>query len=135
MLDKVRTTARVSLALVRLVNGLLALFAPRILTRRFDEERAAPPVAHYAFRMFGVRTVLIALDLLRRPGSTRSYAVHAAPIIHASDLVAAVAAARSGLIPKRTGQIIVAISGLNTLLALAMQGGMASADEEDGQDG
>lgn len=134
MLNKVRTTARVSLALIRLVNGVLALVAPQVLTKRFDEEHDAPPVAHYAFRMFGVRTVLIALDLLRKPGSKRSHAVHAAPLIHASDLGAAIMAARSGLVPKRTGQIIVAISGLNTLLALTMQGGGGSGNE-DASDG
>ncbi len=131
MLNRVRTTARVSLALIRLVNGVLALVAPQILTKRFDDERDVPPVAHYAFRMFGVRTVLIALDLLRRAGSTRSRAVRAAPLIHASDLAAAIVAARSGLVPKRTGQLIVAISGLNTLLALAMQGGNGSRNAEE----
>ncbi|MEO6397707.1 MAG: hypothetical protein ABIP13_04500 [Tepidiformaceae bacterium] len=119
------------MALIRLLNGVLALVAPQLLTRRFDAERDAPPVAHYAFRMFGVRTVLIALDLLRASGSKRAHAMHAAPLIHASDLAAAILAARSGLVPKRTGQIIVAISGLNTLLALAMQGGSADDDGLD----
>ena len=122
MLHNVRTTARLLLAVIRLINGVIALFAPHMIIRRF-EENGDPPVAQYALRMFGVRTILVALDLLRGAGHDRSHAIRMAPIIHASDVVAAVIAARSGLVPRGTGWLIVVISGINTLLALAMQGG------------
>ncbi|MDZ7727030.1 MAG: hypothetical protein U5Q44_01880 [Dehalococcoidia bacterium] len=115
-----RDYARLLLGAIRLINGAIALVAPQIIMGRFDTKDT--PVAAYGLRMFGIRTVLIAIDLFRKPGPERRQAVRVAPIIHASDTVAAVIAARSGQVPSRTGMLIVAISTLNTLLALAMQG-------------
>jgi hypothetical protein len=123
VIENVRACSRVLLALIRLVNGVIGLFAPHLIIRRFNENDEDPPVARYALRMFGIRTILVALDLLRRPGPDRTHAVRMAPIIHASDAVTAALAGRSGLVPRRTATLIVAISGFNTLLALAMQGG------------
>jgi hypothetical protein len=71
----------------------------------------------YVFRMFGIRTVLIGADLLLQDSQRRHDAVRRAPLVHASDTVAAILAARSGQIP-RGGRVIVAISALNTLLAV-----------------
>lgn len=131
MPHNLRSVARVLLAIIRLINGVLALFAPQMIIRRFyDEEAEDPAVARYALRMFGIRTILIALDLLRG-GERRSQAIRAAPIIHASDAIAAVIAARSGLVPSTTGRLIVVISTVNTLLALAMQGKEKRAAEDE----
>ncbi|MGE0227549.1 MAG: hypothetical protein AB7I38_02940 [Dehalococcoidia bacterium] len=115
--------ARIALALIRLVNGTIALVQPRIITGRFAApgEAEPPQVAVYALRMFGIRTVLIALDLLRRDGPSRRHAVAAAPLIHASDTATAILVARSGLVPQSTGRLIVTISAINTLLSLLMQ--------------
>ena len=126
-----RDCARVTLAIIRLVNGAIGLFAPHLIIHRFEEDgREDPPVARYVLRMFGVRTVLVALDLLKRPGPDRAHAVRMAPIIHASDTLAAYLAAKSGMVPKRTGMLIVAISAFNTLLSLVMQGGGEGEEEE-----
>ena len=108
--------ARILLALIRLVNGLAALFAPGLLARRLGIDPHATPAALYVLRMFGVRTVLIAADLLAS-GPRRSNALRAAPVIHASDTLAAFLAARSANFP-RDGRAIVAISALNTVLAI-----------------
>lgn len=114
--------ARVALGSIRLTNGVIGLVAPHVITRRFTEEDAPPPpAAVYALRMFGIRTILVGLDLLRPDGEARRHAMHAAPMIHASDLATAILIARSGLVPKQSGRMLVAISGLNTLLALYMQ--------------
>jgi hypothetical protein len=67
--------------------------------------------------MFGIRTILIGLDLLRN----RSDAVRVAPIVHASDLLTAVLVTRSADIAPRTKAMIVSISALNTLLSLLMR--------------
>lgn len=114
-----RELARIALGLIRLFNGLLALVAPQVIIRRFLISPSAepPPAAVYGLRMFGIRTVLVAVDLLRG-GPNRAHARNVAPIIHASDLVTAVLVARSGRLPAGTGRLIVAISGVNTLLAL-----------------
>jgi hypothetical protein len=107
--------ARRLVAAIRIVNGTLGLLAPARLAARLGADPAESPALLYALRMFGVRTIVIGRDLWRGdPG-----AVRAAPLIHASDTVAAALAAASGRVPRRTAALITAISALNTLLALA----------------
>jgi hypothetical protein len=111
--------ARRLLAAIRIVNGTLALVAPARLATRLGADPQQSPALLYALRMFGVRTVVIGWSLLR--GEKR--ALRAAPIVHASDTVAAALAARSGRLPRRAGVLLTAISAANTLLALAARGG------------
>lgn len=113
--------ARVLLALIRFINGSLGLVAPGIIARRLGADPNTNPATLYALRMFGIRTLLISIDLLHPDSQVRARAVRNAPIIHASDSVAAMLAARSGKLPGRTGATIVAISAVNTLLALLAQ--------------
>ena len=109
--------ARVALASIRLINGGLALFAPAFLARQVGADPETDPGISYAFRMFGVRTVLIGVDLLAEDRGVRSHAVDRALPIHASDTMAAILAARSGRLGSR-GLLLVAISALNTVLAV-----------------
>ncbi len=122
-MSKLGTFARIALGVIRLGNGVIALVQPSIITRRFAQpgETEPPPVAVYGLRMFGIRTILVALDLLRGDGNDRRHAVRVAPLIHASDTMAAVLASQSGLVPRSTGRLIVTISAINTLLSLLMQ--------------
>jgi hypothetical protein len=115
--------ARTALGLIRLANGTIALVQPRIITRRFATpgQTEPPQVAVYALRMFGIRTILVALDLLRGDGVDRRHAMRVAPLIHASDTIAAFLVSQSSTVPKSTGRLIVTISAINTLLALLMQ--------------
>lgn len=108
--------ARLALAGIRIFNGGLALIAPSILARRLGANPKTTPAILYVFRMFGIRTVLIGLDLLRE-GPPREKALRAAPLIHASDTTAALLAGLGGL-EKRSTATIVAISAINTILAL-----------------
>jgi hypothetical protein len=110
-------SARVLLACIRLVNGLLALLVPGFLARRIGVDPDANPGILYVFRMFGIRTVLIGLDLLLQTGDRRAESLRLAPLIHASDTLAAGLAALSGRLPGRAG-VIVWISALNTALAV-----------------
>jgi hypothetical protein len=109
------------LAGIRLVNGSIALFARRIFIGNLGSDVAQNPAAVYAFRMFGIRTILVALELLWPKAEVRARAVKQAPIIHASDTVAAFLASRSALVPHRAGVTIVIISSFNTLLSLVIQ--------------
>jgi hypothetical protein len=113
--------ARLLLGGIRLLNGAVALLAPWLIVRRFGDDADEHPVSAYALRMFGVRTVLIAIDLFSADGPVRSHAMRVAPVIHASDTVAAVLAARSGKVPRQSAIAIVVISGLNTALSVLMQ--------------
>lgn len=110
--------ARTALGLIRIANGGVGLAAPDVLISRIDPDDPPSPAAVYAFRLFGVRTVLIGRDLLRRPGEARSRSVAEAPLIHASDTVTATLLTVSRTVPPRTGLMLVGISGLNTVLAV-----------------
>ena len=58
--------ARIALAGVRLFNGGTALVAAGPFARRLGTEADAHGPAVHIARMFGIRTVLIALELLSR---------------------------------------------------------------------
>jgi hypothetical protein len=113
----IRDYARIALACIRLVNGVAALLAPGMLARRLGLDPETDPAALYVFRMFGIRTVLIAFELLSKDDARRALALRQAPLIHASDTVAAFLAARSSQFPK-DGRVIVWISAVNTILAV-----------------
>jgi hypothetical protein len=110
--------ARVLLACIRLFNGLVAVLVPKQLTRRLGIDADESPAALYVMRMFGIRTVLIGWDLLVGKGERRAHALQQAPLIHASDTLAAYLAMLTGKVPEPTGKLIVVISAVNTALAL-----------------
>ena len=110
-------SARVALAGIRIVNGSAGLLAPRRLARRLGVEEAAGPMG-YPFRMFGIRTILVGVDLLARDPAVRKHALRAAVVIHASDTAAALVTAVSGALPRRAAATTTAISATNVVLAL-----------------
>jgi hypothetical protein len=113
-----KDVARILLALIRLVNGVLALLAPQFLSKRLGIDSESSPAALYVWRMFGIRTVLIGADLLLQKGARRREALRFAIVIHASDTLAAYLAGRDGKLPKDAGRLIVGISAFNTALAI-----------------
>jgi hypothetical protein len=110
--------ARVALAAIRIFNGALALAGPAIVSRRLASEPDTTAPAHYPFRLFGVRTVVIGIDLLARDRELRDQAVRVALPIHLSDTAAAVIGGVRGELPRRTATMLTALSGTNTLLSL-----------------
>jgi len=112
-----RDYARILLATVRLVNGLAALLVPGFLAHQVGIDADANPGVLYVFRMFGIRTVLLGVELVVQTGDRRAEALRRAILIHASDTLAAFLATLSGNFPKR-GRLIVYISAVNTALAV-----------------
>lgn len=110
--------ARKALGVIRLVFGTLALTMPQVLVQRFPEPGQKATAATYAFRMFGIRTVIIGLELLLLKDAELERAANIAPVIHGSDTVAAFLAARYGQLPKRMGTALVAVSAFNTVLSV-----------------
>lgn len=106
------------MALIRLFNGLAALVVPGQLAERLGIDTDANPAALYVLRMFGIRTVLIGWDLLVSTGDRRAQALKMAPVIHASDTVAAYLASQNPRFPQPMGRVTVIISAVNTALAL-----------------
>ena len=111
------TTAVRALAAIRIVNGTLGLLAPQVLVRRTSTDPSTTE-PYYAFRMFGVRTVVLGFDLLTLTGPAQNRARTQAVIIHATDTAAAFLGGLRGDVPPRVARTTVAISAVNTVLAV-----------------
>ncbi|MFG1707795.1 hypothetical protein ACFLIM_31775 [Nonomuraea sp. M3C6] len=114
-----RDYARYTLAAIRLFNGAAALLAPRVMLRRLGTDPDLNPAAIYALRLFGIRTVLIGLDLLRLEGDDLEQALRTGVLIHTSDALTAASAGVHRRLPAQAAAMATAISSLNILLALA----------------
>lgn len=118
------TTARKVLALIRIVNGAAGLLAPEKLLGRLGVDTAQDRSGTYPFRMFGIRTVIIGLELLMLRGAELRRAEKLAVLIHASDTVSAAVTAAHGDLPRKQGLVAIVISAINTALAVtAWKGG------------
>ncbi|GGZ70426.1 hypothetical protein ACFOOM_03510 [Streptomyces echinoruber] len=106
------------LAAIRLFNGAAGLLTPELLIRRFDPDREPPgPAAVYAFRLFGIRTVLLGLDLLTHSGDRLRADLLEGVLIHGSDTATAATLGVHGHVPPRTAVLTTLISAVNTALA------------------
>lgn len=114
--------ARIALAGVRLFNGATALAAPEPFARRLGTEADAHGPAVHISRMFGIRTVLIALDLLSRDENVRKHAVRVALIVHVSDTISAARAGLSKQLPPKPALLATGISAANVVLAAIASG-------------
>jgi hypothetical protein len=110
--------ARRKLAAIRMINGALALFAPRFLIRRLGTDPDVDSSAIYPFRMFGIRTMILGADLLLLTGEEQRRATKLAVLIHATDTASAATCLVKGYLPRKAGIVATAISGLNTVLAV-----------------
>jgi len=111
-----RDHARLALATIRLVNGTLALVAPGTLLRRLGADPNANKVAIYPLRMFGIRTIVLGVQLLIEDPSpqTAKFGV----LIHGTDAAAAITAGLRRQLPALVAVVTAGISLTNTALAL-----------------
>jgi hypothetical protein len=113
-----RDHARLALATIRLVNGTLALLAPNMLLRRLGADPAANKVAIYPMRMFGIRTVVLGVQLLIDSPSPE--ADRFGVVIHATDAATAITAGVRRQLPPRVAALTSTISLVNTALAIVI---------------
>src|SRR5260370_36526500 len=90
-LEHCRDYARVLLAGIRLFTGAAALFTPKLLARQFGDNPNSAVI--YALRLFGVRTIIVVIELLVPDEGLRPSALRYAIPIHASDTLSAALAA------------------------------------------
>ena len=118
-LTRTGTAARYTLGGIRIVNGVLGLAVPEFIIRRFgDDKPDANPAAIYGLRLFGIRTILIGLDLFRLRRQELDRAVNAAVLIHASDTATVLTLRQRGQLPPDRATPLLLISALNTVLAV-----------------
>ncbi|HVE75553.1 MAG TPA: hypothetical protein VND22_02170 [Actinomycetota bacterium] len=110
-------SAAKTLGAIRLVNGAAALMLPATMAKKMGVDPEANKGALYVLRLFGIRTVLIGLQLLKGSKSERQSALRVALLIHGSDTLAAIVAGLSGHLPKKAAKTATIISGVNTGLA------------------
>ena len=113
-----RDHARLALATIRLVNGTLALAAPNALLRRLGADPNVNKVAIYPMRMFGIRTVVLGVQLLIDAPSPE--AARFGVLIHATDAATAITAGVRRELPPRVAAMTSMISLINTGLAVVI---------------
>jgi hypothetical protein len=119
------------LAGIRLFNGAAGLLAPELLIRRFDPDRDPPsPAAVYAFRLFGIRTVLLGLGLLTHSGERLREDLREGILIHGSDTVTAATLGIHGHVSPRTAVMTTLISAVNTALAVSATAALANSAKD-----
>jgi len=119
---EVANGARIALAVLRLTFGTLGLLAPQVLVRRIEGDDAKSPAAIYAFRLFGIRTILLGRELLVQKGPELRSSLNEAPLVHGSDTITATLLALGGRVPPRSGLSLVTVSAVNTALSLIARG-------------
>lgn len=111
--------ARLALAGVRLLMGTLALVVPARLAHRLGVASAEDSQVVYVLRLFGIRTVVLGVELLLPDEQLRARALSRGVVIHASDTVTAVLAGAQHQLPRRAATTAALISLTNTALAVA----------------
>ena len=115
-----REHARIALAAIRLVNGTLALLAPEVMLRRLGADPRTNQAAVYPLRMFGVRTVVLGVELLA--DGSMQHKGKVGVVIHAADAASAITAGLRRQLPPRVAAVAAGISLTNTALALTIAG-------------
>jgi hypothetical protein len=118
VVEEIRPRAHLLLGGIRLVNGAAALLAPTFSARRLGVDPEANGAPIYPLRMFGVRTVVLGAELIAGDESTRVRSMRIGVPIHASDTAAAAIAGFRRQLPPATAAQLVAVSALNTSLAV-----------------
>jgi len=116
---------RKTLAGIRIFNGAAGLFAAGRMAEQLGGELGEDKRFVYPARMFGIRTLILGLDLftLRTSDASARRVLSQAVLIHATDTAAAAYAGRRGELPAKAAKVTTAISAVNTALALVSLAG------------
>ena len=114
------SVARTTLAGIRIFNGAVGLFAARRMAQQLGGELGDDKRFVYPARMFGIRTIVLGVDLLtlraNDPGARR--VLTQAVLIHATDTASAAYAGWRGEVPAKAAKFTTAVSAVNTVLAV-----------------
>lgn len=112
--------ARTCLAGIRIFNGAIGLFAAVKMATSVGGDLTQGTAFVYPARMFGIRTLVLGVDLLRlgtdEAGSRR--VLREAVLIHATDTAATAYAGARGELSPKAAKLTTTISAINTVLAI-----------------
>lgn len=116
----VSDASRKTLAGIRIFNGAVGLFAARRMAAQLGSDLRDDATFVYPARMFGVRTLVLGVDLLRLRGDAASQRriLREAVLIHATDTAAAAYAGYKRELPTKVARLTTTISAVNTVLAV-----------------
>lgn len=116
---KLGDVTRTALACVRIFNGALGLFAAGRMAKSLGGDLGDDKRFVYPARMFGIRTLVLGVDLLtlRSDDASARRVLRQAVLIHATDTAAAFYAGRTGELPAKAAKLTTIISAVNTGLA------------------
>lgn len=112
------SVARKTLAAIRILTGTAGLVFPEVLLRRLGVDTSKDRSGVYPFRMFGIRTIAIGVDLLQLKGDDLRRATKLAVLIHATDTVSAATTLVRGNLPQKQALVATGLSAVNTGLAI-----------------
>ena len=117
---KLGDVTRTALACIRIFNGALGLFAAGRMARSLGSDLGDDKRFVYPARMFGIRTLVLGVDLLtlRSDDASARRVLRQAVLIHATDTAAACYAGRTGELPAKAAKLTTIISAVNTALAV-----------------
>ena len=117
---KLGEVTRIALACVRIFNGALGLFAAGRMAKSLGGELGDDKRFVYPARMFGIRTLVLGVDLLtlKADDASAPRVLRQAVVIHATDTAAALYAARRGELTGKAAKLTTIISAVNTGLAV-----------------
>src|SRR6266516_1005789 len=118
-LEHFRDYTSILLTGIRLFNDTENLFAPTSLARKFKDNPHFAVI--YVLRLFGVRTIIVGIELLVPDEEVRASALRSAIPIHASDTLSAALAGIQGQLPPQVSILLIVLSGVNTALAILAQ--------------
>ena len=116
-MERIANSARIALAGIRLFNGAVALAAPKLAAQRIGGVAEPSAETLYVLRLFGIRTILLAADLVATDEATRRRAVRLALLVHLTDTASAALAGARGGVPAGAARTLVLVSGTNAVLA------------------
>lgn len=127
---KLGDVTRTALGCIRIFNGLLGLFAAGKMAKSLGGELGDDRRFVYPARMFGIRTLVLGMDLLtlQRDGASARRVLRQAVLIHATDTAAAIYAGRRGEVPAKAAKLTTIISAVNTGLAVVS---LVAAEKDD----
>ncbi|WP_245873277.1 hypothetical protein [Streptomyces phaeoluteigriseus] len=103
------------------MNGVAALLAPQLVARRLGAEPGRPALI-YVLRMFGVRTVVLGVELLCVKDPVElDRALRVGTLIHTSDALSAAWVGQEGTLARRPAVAATAISTVNVALTFLAQ--------------